>query len=89
MKGKQDSNPKGANTPPENLIFIIFNPLNYTTPPEDSDLRSSTQSEKVHILEPLLIVVGMFLTGFDAPTLNTLFVDKNVKNHGLILSLEE
>lgn len=34
----------------------------------------------------LVIVVGMFLTGFDAPTLNTLFVDKNVKNHGLIQS---
>lgn len=32
----------------------------------------------------LLIVVGMFLTGFDAPTLNTLFVDKNLKYHGLI-----
>lgn len=32
----------------------------------------------------LLIVVGMFLTGFDAPTLNTLFVDKNVRYHGLI-----
>ena len=32
----------------------------------------------------LLIVVGMFLTGFDAPTLNTLFVDKNLRHHGLI-----
>ena len=32
----------------------------------------------------LLIVVGMFLTGFDAPTLNTLFVDKNLCYHGLI-----
>ncbi|CYX72305.1 type I restriction endonuclease subunit R [Streptococcus suis] len=32
----------------------------------------------------LLIVVGMFLTGFDAPTLNTLFVDKNMRYHGLI-----
>ena len=32
----------------------------------------------------LIIVVGMFLTGFDAPTLNTLFVDKNLKYHGLI-----
>lgn len=32
----------------------------------------------------LVIVVGMFLTGFDAPTLNTLFVDKNLKYHGLI-----
>ncbi|MCQ4241009.1 type I restriction endonuclease subunit R [Stutzerimonas stutzeri] len=32
----------------------------------------------------LLIVVGMFLTGFDVPTLNTLFVDKNLRYHGLI-----
>ena len=32
----------------------------------------------------LLIVVGMFLTGFDAPTLNTLFVDKNLRYHGLL-----
>lgn len=32
----------------------------------------------------LLIVVGMFLTGFDAPCLNTLFVDKNLKYHGLL-----
>ena len=32
----------------------------------------------------LLIVVGMFLTGFDATTLNTLWVDKNLKMHGLI-----
>ena len=32
----------------------------------------------------LLVVVGMFLTGFDAPTLNTLFVDKNLRFHGLM-----
>jgi type I restriction enzyme R subunit len=32
----------------------------------------------------LIIVVGMFLTGFDAPTLNTMFVDKNLRYHGLI-----
>ena len=32
----------------------------------------------------LLIVVNMFLTGFDATTLNTLWVDKNLKKHGLI-----
>ena len=32
----------------------------------------------------LLIVVGMFLTGFDAQTLNTLYVDKNLRYHGLI-----
>ena len=32
----------------------------------------------------LLIVVNMFLTGFDATTLNTLWVDKNLRNHGLL-----
>ena len=32
----------------------------------------------------LIVVVGMFLTGFDAPTLNTLFVDKNLRYHGLM-----
>lgn len=32
----------------------------------------------------LLLVVNMFLTGFDSPTLNTLYVDKNLRYHGLI-----
>ncbi|HQU71161.1 MAG: type I restriction endonuclease subunit R [Calditrichaeota bacterium] len=47
---------------------------------EDSNGVKLKQDEKVD----LLIVVGMFLTGFDAPTLNTLFVDKNLRYHGLI-----
>ncbi|TQE72335.1 type I restriction endonuclease subunit R [Leptospira noguchii] len=42
-------------------------------------------AEKVKNREiDLLIVVGMFLTGFDAPTMNTLFVDKNLRYHGLL-----
>ena len=42
-------------------------------------------SEKVKNREvDLLLVVNMFLTGFDATTLNTLWVDKNLKMHGLI-----
>ena len=44
------------------------------------DLAKRVKSQEVD----LLIVVGMFLTGFDAPTLNTLFVDKNLRYHGLI-----
>lgn len=44
------------------------------------DLASRVRSKDVD----LLIVVGMFLTGFDAPTLNTLFVDKNLRFHGLM-----
>jgi type I restriction enzyme R subunit len=42
-------------------------------------------SKKVREREvDLLLVVNMFLTGFDAPILNTLFVDKNLRYHGLI-----
>jgi type I restriction enzyme R subunit len=44
------------------------------------DLAKRVKNQEVD----LLIVVGMFLTGFDAPTLNTLFVDKNLRFHGLI-----
>ena len=44
------------------------------------DLAKRVKSKEID----LLIVVGMFLTGFDAPTLNTLFVDKNLQYHGLI-----
>ena len=44
------------------------------------DLSNKVKEQKID----LLIVVGMFLTGFDAPTLNTLFVDKNLRYHGLI-----
>src|SRR5574344_856768 len=44
------------------------------------DLSSRVKKQEID----LIIVVGMFLTGFDAPTLNTLFVDKNLSYHGLI-----
>ncbi|WP_263080044.1 type I restriction endonuclease subunit R [Endozoicomonas sp. Mp262] len=44
------------------------------------DLAKRVKSKDID----LLIVVGMFLTGFDAPTLNTLFVDKNLRYHGLM-----
>ncbi|MGL5979278.1 MAG: type I restriction endonuclease subunit R [Phocaeicola sp.] len=44
------------------------------------DLAKRVKSREVD----LLIVVGMFLTGFDAPMLNTLFVDKNLRYHGLM-----
>jgi len=47
---------------------------------EDSHGKKLKPNEKVDFL----IVVGMFLTGFDAPTLNTLFVDKNLRYHGLM-----
>ena len=44
------------------------------------DLAKRVKNKEVD----LLIIVGMFLTGFDAPTLNTMFVDKNLRYHGLI-----
>ena len=44
------------------------------------DLSSRVKKQEID----LIIVVGMFLTGFDAPTLNTIFVDKNLRYHGLI-----
>ena len=44
------------------------------------DLAKQVKTKEID----LLIVVGMFLTGFDAPTLNTLFVDKNLRYHGLL-----
>ena len=44
------------------------------------DLAKRVKSKEID----LIIVVGMFLTGFDAPALNTLFVDKNLRYHGLM-----
>ena len=44
------------------------------------DLAKRVKSKEID----LIIVVGMFLTGFDAPTLNTSFIDKNLRYHGLM-----
>lgn len=59
---------------------------NYSTKDSESfynyynDISKRVKDRKVDIL----LVVNMFLTGFDSPTLNTLYVDKNLKYHGLI-----
>ncbi|OCL99990.1 Type-1 restriction enzyme R protein [Aliarcobacter thereius] len=59
---------------------------NYTTKDTKSfynyydDISRRTKKKEIDIL----LVVNMFLTGFDAPSLNTLYVDKNLKYHGLI-----
>ncbi len=45
-----------------------------------NDISKKVKDRKIDIL----LVVNMFLTGFDSPTLNTLYVDKNLKHHGLI-----
>jgi len=59
---------------------------NYTANNSDSlynyfkDIQTKVKDRSIDIL----IVVNMFLTGFDSKTLNTLYVDKNLKYHGLI-----
>jgi type I restriction enzyme R subunit len=45
-----------------------------------NDISKKVKERKIDVL----LVVNMFLTGFDSPTLNTLYVDKNLKFHGLI-----
>ncbi len=45
-----------------------------------NDVSKKVKERKIDIL----LVVNMFLTGFDSPTLSTLYVDKNLKYHGLI-----
>lgn len=58
---------------------------NYDTSSDKFQNYYKNLSERVKNREvDLLIVVNMFLTGFDATTLNTLWVDKNLKYHGLI-----
>lgn len=58
----------------------------YTTKDSDSfydyykNIAKRVKAKEIDIL----LVVNMFLTGFDAPKLNTLYVDKNLKHHGLI-----
>ncbi|MFL0143074.1 type I restriction endonuclease subunit R [Tenacibaculum maritimum] len=45
-----------------------------------NDISKKVKERKIDVL----LVVNMFLTGFDSPSLNTLYVDKNLKYHGLI-----
>jgi type I restriction enzyme R subunit len=62
----------------------MFN-VNYDTSADKFQNYYKDLSQRVKNREvDLLIVVNMFLTGFDATTLNTLWVDKNLKMHGLI-----
>lgn len=59
--------------------------MNFDTTSEGFQSYYKDVSQKVKNREiDILIVVNMFLTGFDATTLNTLWVDKNLKAHGLI-----
>ncbi len=45
-----------------------------------NDISQKVQGRKIDIL----LVVNMYLTGFDSPPLNTLYVDKNLRYHGLV-----
>jgi len=60
--------------------------MNYTTKDSESfynyykDISDKTKNRQIDIL----LVVNMYLTGFDSKFLNTLYVDKNLKHHGLI-----
>ena len=90
-----DENPENIGTAPDmqsrdalDLAIKDYNKefgTNYTTEGDSfqsyyKDVSLRMKNKQIDIL----IVVGMFLTGFDAKTLNTLWVDKNLKLHGLL-----
>ena len=60
-----------------------FKTDNFSAYYDDVNLRMKKKKEGMEPLD-LLLVVGMFLTGFDAKKLNTLYVDKNLEYHGLL-----
>ena len=89
--GDEDFNPEALDIADKDFLAQAINDYNVTFKQNFSLEGSQFQnyyrdlSQKVAEKEvDLLIVVGMFLTGFDAPMLNTLFVDKNLRYHGLI-----
>ncbi len=67
-----------------NRMFATnFTTENFSAYYDDINLRMKKKRADMEPLD-LLIVVGMFLTGFDAKKLNTLYVDKNLEYHGLL-----
>ena len=60
-----------------------FTTENFRAYYDDINLRMKKKRADMEPLD-LLLVVGMFLTGFDAKKLNTLYVDKNLEYHGLL-----
>ena len=63
----------------------MFDGLNFNTSSDQFGNYYKDLSNKMKNRElDMLIVVNMFLTGFDATTLNTLWVDKNLRQHGLM-----
>ena len=92
-----DENPEDVGTPPDtqsrDALAKAIDDYNHMWTPNTSystdgdsfqsyykDISLRMKNKQIDIL----IVVGMFLTGFDAKTLNTLWVDKNLKLHGLL-----
>lgn len=87
----ENFNPSAMNSSAKEFLDRIIDDYNksfgtnYSTESGEFQNYYKDLSRRVREKEvDLLIVVGMFLTGFDAPTLNTLFVDKNLRYHGLI-----
>ena len=67
-----------------NLMFgTSFTTDNFSAYYDDINLRMKKKHKDMKPLD-LLLVVGMFLTGFDSKKLNTLYVDKNMEYHGLL-----
>ena len=66
-----------------NMFGTAFTTENFSAYYDDINLRMKKKKPDMEPLD-LLLVVGMFLTGFDAKKLNTLYVDKNLEFHGLL-----
>ena len=66
-----------------NTFGTSFTTDNFSAYYDDINLRMKKKKKDMEPLD-LLLVVGMFLTGFDAKKLNTLYVDKNLEYHGLL-----
>lgn len=65
------------------MFDTSFSPENFGAYYDDINLRMKKKKPEMEPLD-LLLVVNMFLTGFDAKKLNTLYVDKNLEYHGLL-----
>ena len=63
------------------MFGTSFSTENFSAYYDDINLRMKKKRKDMEPLD-LLLVVGMFLTGFDAKKLNTLYVDKNLEYHG-------
>ena len=65
------------------MFGTAFTTDNFSAYYDDVNERMKKRKKDMQPLD-LLLVVGMFLTGFDAKKLNTLYVDKNLEYHGLL-----